>query len=850
MSHSDKGTKAHPQNSPRENRSPTARELAQIKTGRDQLWENLLVASRYSLAGPPAAPPDPTPIGHRTLENQARLLNNAKLSVVQRQAFAAQIGQLQGNRHLVRVLAANDYSAGRPVPTPTPKAVIQRQAATTEQTSAQANQVARVLAGSPQLSLEQACRVVADRQAAEPGEEEGFFEEVGEAITSAVSAVGGFFADLWSNVSENPASVVLGVALLNPMAVGPVLAGLSWSVALPILVDHIQEGWVEYVLPHLTFEEISDLFDALEDSQLFGLVTTLATTGILAPFILAIGWDPRILNRIYLSIPRLILRELAEMDRVGFVNWVGAKIDAIWPVGVGYIITGQIGATFGYPIYLGLEGKEDIFRLQAETYELTKVGRITVAADTEAGAGGELSLGPIQAKIEGTAEAQAGYKFSAKEVFEFPTATDDALLPFLLEVAGSEIGTITHVVQPLVDFIPDLSAEQYRQEFTVEAAMFGAAAASAEASIRFGGSAADPEGTAQAAANQVGEQQEIWWQSLLPRAFARAGVNLEAGMGLSLFPQPKQHKLGFKLYARAAGRLSAGAGARILRLIRQQFNLVNVDVEGSVAIFGELTEGSEEIKLTRFEIEGQSSPPEELGAVGGEGTRLTAAYDLNLPEGAKPQTVGEWLYELIPDRLTVEKRLPIGGGFGRGFLLQNKNYLNTILPQRDYREYGAIVQGLLTFEFQLNKAHLEALVAWIGDLITDEGDARAQATRVWNDLQNLFRTGRLPSWMTDEEQIRAFVRTVGLQKAEFRFSVGLALAAGAHAGEGAKVRLHGGMTGVRYHEYDLINTIGSQELIDYVAAHLRAFLGETGGSDQLNVSSMLEGPGVNEPVAQ
>ena len=124
------------------------------------------------------------------------------------------------------------------------------------------------------------------------------------------------------------------------------------------------------------------------------MVNTLATTGVLAPFIIAIGWDTEVVNRIVFAIPKATLRELAAIDRIGFVNWLAQKFDAIWPVGTGYIITGRLGATFGYPIYVGVEGKEEAFRMEAERYELIKVGLLTVAADTGAGVGGGYSAWP------------------------------------------------------------------------------------------------------------------------------------------------------------------------------------------------------------------------------------------------------------------------------------------------------------------------------------------------------------------------------------------------------------------------------------------------------------------------
>lgn len=736
--------------------------------------------------------------------------------------------------------------------------VIQRRTTGNRQSSAdtQRDEIVQLLSEQPTLSLEEAARIVAERNAPQEKEEDrgalGWIADKAEAAWEATTDfVGDLFNDLYGWVTSNKEEILLSVALSNPLSAAIIASGWAWSELLPLIVQHTDALWVEHILPMLSYEQLTELLNALEDSKLVGIINTLVTTGVLAPFIIAIGWDTEVINRIIFAIPKATLRELAEMDRIGFVNWLAQKFDAVWPVGTGYIITGRLGATFGYPIYVGAEGKEDVYRMEAERYELIKVGQLTVAGDTGAGIGGSLQLGPLQASVQGQAEAQAGLKFQAREMFDFPVATDDALLPFLLEIAPLQLTGIGQMIDPLIGLLPGLSAEPYRKEFTIEINPYGALAASAEAGLRIGGHT--PEQAIEEGAAADGEQKGSWLDQLLPRALGMAGLELSAGMGLTIRPNFDTQEVGIELFANLGSSLQGGlvvSGGNIpviREILRVRFGLpFAYDLEGEAKLIGTINGDTGEIEWTGYELKGESGVNdagiEGVDILPGTGTSVTADYQFDdentLPSEAE-RPVESWLYDHAPDTLRVERRMGLGRGAGGArWLLDRRDYLNTLIPREEpYRQFGAVLDGLLIAQFTLNKEQLLTLVNWLASLVSGEGDARTQALDAWQGIQTFFRTGEQPAWMSDLEPLRALFTNISLEL-EARYTVALAMAAELSAASGAKGRVDGGVTGARYTVLDLTQEAPEMvaELLTFIAENMQTFFGESmAGETQLTV---------------
>jgi hypothetical protein len=96
-----------PKNSQKRSRPPLRPDVESDLAGRDPGLEENPLSDKALLDGPDGA------FGSRSLAKQASWLKDERFSTGQRQALAAHIGQIQGNRHLQRVIAA---ASARPAP--------------------------------------------------------------------------------------------------------------------------------------------------------------------------------------------------------------------------------------------------------------------------------------------------------------------------------------------------------------------------------------------------------------------------------------------------------------------------------------------------------------------------------------------------------------------------------------------------------------------------------------------------------------------------------------------------------------------------------------------------------------
>ena len=182
-------------------------------------------------------------------------------------------------------------------------------------------------------------------------------------------------------------------------------------------------------------------------------------------------------------------------------------------------------------------------------------------------------------------------------------------------------------------------------------------------------------------------------------------------------------------------------------------------------------------------------------------------------------------------------------GLGRGvggarWLTDRRDYLNTLIPDEEaYRQYGAMLEGLLIARFTLDRPQLETLVGWMSDLVMDTGDARTQAMTAWYQLQAYFQTGESPEWLDNPARLGAMLESINMEL-EARYTVGLAVGADVSAAAGAKVRLNAGITGARYTEVDLTEEAPElvADLIAFIATNVSEFFSDNEtGETQLAV---------------
>jgi hypothetical protein len=523
-----------------------------------------------------------------------------------------------------------------------------------------------------------------------------------------------------------------------------------------------------------------------------------------------------------------------------------------WPVGLGLELEGSIGATFGYPVYLGVEAFFSVSHASSGVFELRRGGIMTEAFDTGVGAGGFVGIGggkkgdgegegAIGIGAEAGAQFQAGLKQFVLQEFSFPVTEDTAFASFLIAVMQADTSASMSILSLFSSQLRAVNPISYNTMTKIELKEFAEGNAAAQAGVRTGG--ADTRSGGGTWNNQEGTRDNgatKWWQRWM-----RAGI-----------------------FGRLAGEVVQG--------FEQRNKEFTTDAEGvrvpSVMEIDLYGEGSVAASIVHAIPVISQALPQVPSFDGGAGIRVTWTLR-GSPTDAEPQ-VSEPLWQLYTktgnmDRYngaasetsiavgnlsaetfasvdsflasiqagsTFKRRFSIGSQLGRRYFLmaQRQGAFNVMLPA-DYRAYGFRIEGYLDLESSLTADMVRSVFRSIIDTVAGYRDGGAPLQQLYTDVMTFLSTGRGPAHVTSKLRGMADTILAGVKKLKLHGLVGLSVAAGAKVSAGAKLRLQGRVGGQITMDHDLLADVGGAITVADIEALIQ------GGVDAVTGALEVEG---------
>jgi len=481
-----------------------------------------------------------------------------------------------------------------------------------------------------------------------------------------------------------------------------------------------------------------------------------------------------------------------------------------WPVGLGLDVSGHLGATFGYPIYLGIDAFQWMSHFEDGIFKLERGGFLTEAFDTGAGAGGFIGIGKDPKKggdggeggfgIGGEvgAEFMAGLKQYVKQDFEFPVKEDEAFGSFLMAVFQADISGSLALAGLISPEIKEMDPLGYNTMTKFELKAFAEGNAAGQGGVRTPGENTQEGGSTWKQNEGHGDHGEPTgiWKWLEVSAAGRAAV--EAGVGMEIrntkFEKDADNvrrptKMEFDLYGE--GSAAASIVHKIPFLSRALPTVPEFDAGVGIKVTWKLdnplgadtpTEAGEPM----WKLYGKSG---DLDRYAGTASETTIGIG-NLTE----DTFASWdaFLDNIQGETEVKRRFSIGGPLGARFwrIADRQGAFTSMVPS-DYRKWGFKVAGYLDLEAKLTADDVRDIFTEIGnasDRYLDGGDG---IQTLYTDVLALLSTGKAPADVVSHLETIADIMLLCVDKMHFHGLIGATFAAGGRVAEGAKVRLDG-----------------------------------------------------------
>ncbi len=299
---------------------------------------------------------------------------------------------------------------------------------------------------------------------------------------------------------------------------------------------------VVYIVRKLDAETIKGWLESAPvqtAATVVGVVLTAGAVAAIAPALLMLG-----------PVAAPILRELSgpafallwQHAPDDFKDMAAELVVDTWPVGLGLDVSGHLGATFGYPIYLGVDAFQWMSHFEEGTFHLQRGGFLVEAFDTGVGAGGFIGTGKSDKNPDGQglgiggevgAEFMAGLKQYVKQDFAFPVREDEAFGSFLMAVVQADMSGSMALAGLISPTIKEMDPLGYNTMTKFELKAFAEGNAAGQAGVRTPGETTQEGGATwnQAdGARDNGTPTGIWaWleASVAGRVAAEAGVGME-----------------------------------------------------------------------------------------------------------------------------------------------------------------------------------------------------------------------------------------------------------------------------------------------------------------------------------
>jgi len=563
-------------------------------------------------------------------------------------------------------------------------------------------------------------------------------------------------------------------------------------------------------------------------------------------------------------------------------DWAIQTLDRLWPVGLGIAVDASLGATFGVPLQLTGGLKLEFVRSSATRFRLKREGILDGGFDTGIGAGAYIGIGTTglgrsvarQTAGQGIgatagAQVQASLVIEVKEEFEFPVLEDPGFLPLLVYLVDveDEIRLAALLHESLEGLLPD----PFRKRLELRVAVSARGRAGAEAGVRTRGTqtnrrVVDPvtkqrrrkpvhrfdfdRGTGKTEDSRrefivLDEQRKGWKKAFNLRALVQStlraslssALRLEVGGGLAIAPTFNRDSRGrydltnvsLQLFAEGRSAVSLAAALPVLGGL-----LPNLDLDATAGLrvalavkppfgVGDVTLVGHEIYVQSGDMDAEELPAHEVA--------------MQLP-GLDPSAYSDlaaFAQAIKASRMV--HRVGLGTAIGRNYTIVLSRFKEfTALLSPNYREWGFLVVGMITFEFRVPGQVMRQMVSQVSEFLLAglQADPNVQAlvkqanaalgsgaelpaltetaaaaahsifTQAIQVLSEFWRSGVLPPKL--EALVTTLLRTMidGLQRIDFRGELGVGAAGEVQAADGAKVRLNAAGSARVVYERDIL----------------------------------------------
>jgi hypothetical protein len=692
------------------------------------------------------------------------------------------------------------------------------------------------------------------------GEEEGGVGDMAlDWVVDRIDDVSSLVSAL-STVSASMARMVINT-----------IAARAPGLILSFIELHPAHQLMTYAIRQVPRDQVAALFARIDTAQVARIVRALADAGLLAaygPIIFAL--DPERARQIIQNLDDQVVEPLYRTANAEARQFVTQVLDQVWPVGVGINVSAGLGATFGYPIYVGGDAMFVLARMTQENFEFRRRGEARVAADSGAGVGafvgtggrsrgggtsgegGAQGGGGIGIGASAGVQGQAGLKMIVDQKFGFPVFEDNAFLSMIIAVSGNDTSTSFMVGRMLFDCIADLDPMLYNTSTKLEAKLYAEGNARAEAGIRVAdeGTIEEPESWSTREgqnSSSVNTGNRTWWSKLLGLcATLTASAGAEAGIGVELqqhFGEDRSagpEHVDLELSVEASAALQAVHSIPWLSAHIPQLPGLDGAMGAKIRLRATgpgQTEGDPQLERVGLSMYAKTG---ETDLYQGEASETEIFMD-NIDEDTFSSL--ESFLEDINGGVRFFRRFSVGTTLGRKYMRQagQQASFSAMLPD-SYRSFGFTLEGYIDFKTHLSTDQVRAIFRTLASAVQEMSSGNDALQRLYTDLLTFFNTGEAPAYITTAAEGIANTMLSGLEELKLHGQAGMRLAAGGQVAEGAKVRLHGSAGAMITVDYDILQAIGGdqvtvddiQELLTQGVDAARGYI-EMGGDDAVDV---------------
>lgn len=676
-------------------------------------------------------------------------------------------------------------------------------------------------------------------------------------LRGTLSAIGDGAMDLAMRQIENAGQLIAFIGRFGEAAARKAIDFLvthKVEIVVGLLTLNPGTGLIVYALRKLPAERITAFLRSSEvatAARIVGIAIAAGAIAVIAVPLFALGPAVGPILK-ELSGPTLVLlyRHAPEEMR----RYVQQLLVEGWPVGLGLEMDGAIGATFGYPVYLGAEAFFSVSHASAGNFKLRRGGILTEAFDTGVGAGGFVGLGGrgggrgaggqeggMGIGAEAAAQFQAGLKQVVLQEFDFPVTQDTAFGSFLIGVLQLDTSASMSILSLFSSTIRSFNPMSYNTMTKIELKEFAEGNALAQAGVRTAG--ANTQQGSGTWNNQEGARDNgttRWWQRWMSAGvFANLRGELTQGMeqrNLEFTTDSEGVRVPSVMEVDVYGEGTAAASiVHAIPVISQALpQLPRFDGGGGIRVTWRITGGPNDTEPVIAE------PRWQIYAKTGEMDRYNgAASETSLAIGnvtADTFSSVETFLASIQAGSTFKRRFSVGTQLGRKYFLaaQRQGAFNVMLGP-EYRNYGFRIEGYLDLESMLSADQVRSIFRSIINASSRYTQAGAPLQQLYTDVTTFLSTGTGPPQVTSQLRTMADTLLAGVRKLHLHGLVGLSVAAGAQISAGAKLRLHGRLGGQITMDHDLLSAIGGTVTVDDITTLIR--------SGAQSVSGALDVPG-------